>query len=49
MTDGALFWCIVGGFFAVLFFGIALVVTFRGVGELRDLAGGGALRRKKEP
>jgi hypothetical protein len=40
MTSGALFWFIVGGFFAALFFGIALVVTIRGIGELRDLTGG---------
>ena len=46
MTDGALFWIIVGGFFAALFFGIALVVTVRGIGELRDLTGGA--RRREE-
>ncbi len=37
MTDGALFWFIVLAVAALLFFGVALVVTIRGVGDLRDL------------
>lgn len=43
MTGGALFWMIVGVVSAAIFFGIALVVSFRGIGELRDL-----LRRTEE-
>jgi hypothetical protein len=37
MTTGSLIWLIVGALFAVLFFGIAAVVAFRGVADLRDL------------
>jgi hypothetical protein len=37
MTTGATFWLILGGCGAVVFFGIALVVSIRGVGDLRDL------------
>ncbi len=37
MTPGALFWFIVFALSAALFFGIALVVTLRGLGDLRDL------------
>ncbi len=37
MTDGALFWLVVLAVAALLFFGIALVVSIRGVGDLRDL------------
>jgi hypothetical protein len=37
MTGGTLFWYIIGGISAVLFFGIAAVVTWRGTGELRRL------------
>lgn len=40
MTSGALFWFIVFALSAALFFGIALVVTVRGLGDLRDLLGG---------
>lgn len=43
MTEGAVFWFAVGGVSAVLFFGIAAVVTWRGIGELREL-----LRHGKE-
>ena len=37
MTTGALFWFIIFGIAALVFFGIALVVMIRGVGDLRDL------------
>jgi hypothetical protein len=37
MTSGALFWFVVFALSAGLFFGIALVVSFFGMGELRDL------------
>ncbi len=37
MTTGALAWFVGFVIFAGLFFGIALVVTIRGTGELRDL------------
>ncbi len=40
MTSGAIFWFIVFALSAALFFGIALVVTVRGLGDLRDLLGG---------
>jgi hypothetical protein len=39
MTAGALFWLIVFGVSAILFFAVALVVTFRGLGDLRELLG----------
>ncbi len=39
MNGGALFWLIVFGVSALLFFAVALVVTIRGVGDLRDLLG----------
>ncbi len=37
MTAGALFWFILFGLAATLFFGIALVVAIRGVSDVRDL------------
>jgi hypothetical protein len=37
MTDGALFWMIVFAVAALVFFGIALVVTVRGMSDLREL------------
>ncbi len=37
MTAGALFWIVVFGVCGGLFFGIALVVTMRGIGDLRQL------------
>jgi len=37
MTTGALFWLVLGGCAAAVFFGIALVVSVRGVGDLRHL------------
>jgi hypothetical protein len=37
MTTGALFWLILGGIAVAVFFGIALVVSIRGFGDLRDL------------
>lgn len=39
MTTGALFWLSLFGIAALVFFGIALVVTIRGVSDLRDLVG----------
>jgi hypothetical protein len=39
MTSGALFWFILFGIAALVFFGIALVVTVRGVSDVRDLLG----------
>ncbi|MDP2887052.1 MAG: hypothetical protein Q8P51_18760 [Ignavibacteria bacterium] len=48
MTAGALFWLILFGIAALVFFGIALVVTIRGVGDLRDLLSSSE-RRVKEP
>ena len=44
MTEAALFWYIVGGVSALLFFGIAAVVTVRGMGELRELLERGGKR-----
>jgi hypothetical protein len=37
MTTGAMFWLLLGGVAMAVFFGIALVVSIRGVGDLRDL------------
>lgn len=37
MTAGALFWLLLFGIAALVFFGIALVITIRGVSDLRDL------------
>jgi hypothetical protein len=48
MTEVALFWLVVGGVSAILFFGIAAVVTVRGIGELRELLGHGEKRRGPE-
>jgi len=39
MTGGALFWFIVYGLCTAIFFGIAVVVAIRGIGEMRDLLG----------
>ncbi len=39
MTAGALFWLFLFGIAALVFFGIALVVTIRGVSDLRHLLG----------
>lgn len=47
MTEGAFIWFIVCAISALLFFGIAAVVTVRGIGELRDLLKG--TRREQEP
>lgn len=46
MTAGALFWFILFGIAALVFFGIALVVTIRGVSDLRDLLGSSERRAK---
>ena len=37
MTGGALFWLIVLAAASAVFFGIAIVVSIRGVADLRDL------------
>ncbi len=47
MTGGALFWFIVFALSAALFFGIALVVTVRGLGDLRDLLGTSSRKRPR--
>ena len=47
MTAGALFWFILVGIAALVFFGIALVVTIRGLGDVRDLLGSSTRREKK--
>lgn len=39
MTTGALLWFILLGLSALVFFGIALVVSVRGFSDLRDLLG----------
>ena len=39
MSTGALLWFIVGGISAIVFLGIAAVVTWRGLAELRELLG----------
>jgi hypothetical protein len=49
MTEGAMFWFIVGGISGAVFFGIALVVSIRGIGELRELMSRTARREKKSP
>jgi hypothetical protein len=46
MTEGALFWFVIFCVSAGLFFGIALVVTFRGTGDLRHLL---KTAQRKEP
>jgi hypothetical protein len=46
MTDGALFWLFLFGIAALVFFGIALVVAIRGVGDLRELLGSSKGRAK---
>jgi len=46
MTDGALFWLILFGVAALVFFGIALVVAIRGVSDVRDLLGSSERRAK---
>lgn len=48
MTAGALFWLFLFGIAAQVFFGIALVVTIRGVSDLRDLLGS-SRRQAKDP
>jgi hypothetical protein len=47
MTGGALFWIILCGISVILFFGIAAVVSVRGVGDLRDLLEGAKKRDKR--
>jgi hypothetical protein len=48
MTEGALFWLIVFAVSALIFFGIAVVVSIRGIGDLRDLLSQSTRRRKHE-
>lgn len=45
MTAGALFWLFLFAIAALVFFGIAVVVTLRGIGDLRDLLGSSKRRR----
>jgi hypothetical protein len=47
MTGGAYFWLVTCGLLGGLFFGIALVVTIRGLGELRQLLAGAKEHKKK--
>jgi len=37
MTEGAMIWFIIYGVAALLFFGIAVVVSIKGIAALRDL------------
>ena len=37
MSGGTLFWFAMYGICTLLFFGIAVVVAYRGISELRDL------------
>lgn len=37
MTGGSIFWLLLFGMAALVFFGIALVVTIRGMSDVRDL------------
>jgi hypothetical protein len=46
MTAGVLFWLILFGIAAIMFFGIALVISIRGVSDLRDLLGSSTRRGK---
>ena len=46
MTIGAQLWLILFCIAALVFFGIALVVTLRGVGDLRDLLGSSGRRTR---
>ena len=46
MTPGVLAWLVVGAVSAVLFFGIAAVVSVRGFRDLRELLGGAKRGRK---
>jgi len=48
MTSGALFWLVIFGIAALVFFGIALVVTFRGVSDVKDLLSSTARRMKEK-
>jgi len=47
MTTGALFWLVLFGVAALVFFGIALIVAIRGVSDLRYLLD--ASERSKSP
>jgi hypothetical protein len=47
MTGGAYFWFVTCGLLGGLFFGIALVVTIRGFGELRQLLERAEQRKEK--
>ncbi|HSQ77190.1 MAG TPA: hypothetical protein VLT13_16630 [Bacteroidota bacterium] len=48
MTEGAMFWLIVLAVSALIFFGIAVVVSVRGIGDLRDLLSHSRCRRANE-
>jgi hypothetical protein len=47
MTSGAIFWLVVFGISAFLFFAVALVVMARGMADLRDLLGGSVRGRRE--
>jgi len=47
MTVLAVMWLVLGAAFAALFFGIAAVVSIRGVKDLRELLGGADRMKKK--
>jgi hypothetical protein len=47
MTTGAMFWLLLGGVAMTLFFGIALVVSIQGVGDLRDLVRSAGRKKNK--
>jgi len=40
MTGAVVVWMVLGALFALLFFGIAVVVSLRGLKDLRELLGG---------
>jgi hypothetical protein len=47
MTAGAIFWVVVFGVSAFLFFAVALVVMVRGMGDLRELLRGSVRGRRE--
>jgi hypothetical protein len=47
MTTGTVIWLVLGAVFAVLFFGIAAVVTILGVKDLKKLLRGTEQRQEK--
>jgi hypothetical protein len=45
MTGAVVVWMVLGAAFALLFFGIAAVVSLRGLKDLRELLGGARPRK----